>query len=159
MKVGLVGFGSSGKSTVFSALTGSEGAAGKGGLGAIRVPDARIDRLAGIWSPRKTTYAEIAFEDYGPGAFGTGTGAISASVLGSMRTLDVLAEVVDCFSGGLDGFATSASNFHSELLLSDLGIIEKRLERLSREQGKPGEKELLDISRRIALAQHPREGE
>lgn len=145
MKVGLVGFGASGKSTVFAALTGTASVAGKGGLGQIRVPDTRVDRLTEICRPRKTVYAEISFEDYPAGSFGTGTGAISAAALGEMRTLEVLVEVVDAFSGdGLAGVAGRVSEFHTELLLSDLAIVEKRLDRLSREKGKPGEAALLE---------------
>jgi len=148
LKVGLVGFGGSGKSTVFAALTGTESAIGKGGLGQIGVPDDRVDRLTEICSPRKTVYAEISFEDYPAGSFGTGSGAISAAALGEMRNLDVLVEVVDAFSGeGLAGVERRVVDFHAELLLSDLGIIEKRLDRLGREKGKPGEQELLERCR------------
>ena len=148
MKVGLVGFGVSGKSTVFSALTGAVPTAGKGALGAIGVPDERIDRLVAMWSPRKTTYAEIAFEDYSPGSFGAGEGAVTPAVLGQMRTLDVLAEVVDAFSGGgLSGVTKRVAGFHAELVLGDLAIVEKRLDRLTRERGKAGETELLERCR------------
>jgi GTP-binding protein YchF len=144
VKVGLVGFSSSGKSTVFQALSGSQGNPAKGGLGTIRVPDPRVDELANVWSPKKVTYAEIVFEDYPTGAFGSGTGAISSQALGDMRTLDVLAEVVDGFTGGLQAVPGLLAGFHGELLLSDLAIIEKRLDRLNREKGEPGEKETLE---------------
>ena len=144
MKVGLVGFSSSGKSTVYQALSGSQGNPAKGGLGTIRVPDPRVDELAQVWSPKKITYAEIVFEDYATGAFGSGSGAISSQALGDMRTLDVLAEVVDGFTGGLDPVPGLLAGFHGELLLSDLAIIEKRLDRLNREKGEVGEKETLE---------------
>ncbi len=61
MKIGLVGFASAGKSTVFSALTTVDPSSGRGGLGTIRVPDERVDALAALCRPRKTTYAEITF--------------------------------------------------------------------------------------------------
>jgi hypothetical protein len=148
VKVGLVGFGGSGKSTVFAALTGMLSPGGKGALGQIRVPDPRVDELARLCRPRKTTYAEITFEDYPPGSFGSGESSIAPAVLGQMRTLDVLAEVVDAFSGeGLPGAARRINDFHAELLLSDLAVIEKRIERLTRERGQPGEKELLERCR------------
>jgi len=149
LKVGLVGFSGAGKSTVFAALTGTPGTPGKGGLATTHVPDARIDRLVEMWSPKKTTYAEIVFEDYAAGAFGSGTGAISAQALGDMRNLDVLVEVVDGFScdGDADEVAVLASAFHVELLLSDLAIIEKRLDRLTREKGEAGEKDCLERCR------------
>jgi GTP-binding protein YchF len=149
LRVGLVGFSGAGKSTVFAALTGAPGNPGKGGLATIHVPDARVDRLVEIWSPKKVTYAEIVFEDYPAGAFGTGTGAISAQALGDMRNLDVLAEVVDAYSNDGDAaeVARLANAFHGELLLSDLAIIEKRLDRLTREKGEAGERECLELCR------------
>jgi ribosome-binding ATPase YchF (GTP1/OBG family) len=115
LKIGLVGFGASGKTSVFAALTGAETPGGKGALGTVHVPDERIDRLAQMWSPRKTTYAEIVFEDFAPGSFGAGT--ISAAVLGEMRTLDVLAEVVDGFSAGSAECLRAAESCHAELFI------------------------------------------
>ena len=60
MKAGLVGYARSGKTALFNALTGlHKGAAGKPqvNLGAIKVPDPRVDALSAIFKPRKTTYA------------------------------------------------------------------------------------------------------
>jgi GTP-binding protein YchF len=142
VKVGLVGFAASGKTTVFSALSGAESGGGKGALGTVNVPDARVSRLSEMWSPRKTTYAEITFEDFPPGSFAAHS--IAAAVLGEMRSLDVLVEVVDGFSEGTKAAAGKGESFHAELLLGDLGIIEKRLERLTREKGRAGEKDLLE---------------
>src|SRR5205814_9448612 len=73
MKIGISGFPRAGKTTVFNALTGLHasvggyGDPGKPNLGAIKVPDARVDRLSAIFTPRKTTYAEAVFVDF-PGA-------------------------------------------------------------------------------------------
>ncbi len=142
MKVGLVGFAAAGKSTVFAALSGVDPSAGKGGLGTIRVPDERVDRLSALCHPRKTTYAEIVFQDFAAGSFGPSS--ISASVLGQMRNLDVLAEVVGCFAGEDPSVLRSQSAaFHAELLLADQAVIEKRLDRLRREKGDPMETETL----------------
>jgi hypothetical protein len=66
MKVGLVGFAGSGKTTVFNTMTGLAVPTGYGGelrLGTVRVPDERIDALSRIFSPRKTTHAEITSSD------------------------------------------------------------------------------------------------
>ena len=70
MKVGLVGFPGSGKTTVYNALTGQRaetGYAGKGSgktnLGVVKVPDPRVDALAAIHKPRKITFAEVVFVD------------------------------------------------------------------------------------------------
>ena len=73
MKIGLVGFGGSGKTTVFNTMTGLDVPVGYGGevrLGTVRVPDERIDRLSQIFSPKKTTYAEMSFCDV-PGEHGS----------------------------------------------------------------------------------------
>ncbi|MFP6625782.1 MAG: DUF933 domain-containing protein [Deltaproteobacteria bacterium] len=144
MKVGLVGFGSSGKSSVFSALTGSPPQVGKGAIASTRVPDQRIDALADMWQPRKTTYAEIVFVDYTAGSFGRGSGALSPAILAEMRTLDVLAEVADAFSGGgEDGAIGDIASFRDELLLSDLAVVESRLGRLAKQKGDDREEALL----------------
>ena len=66
MKIGLVGFTGSGKTTVFNTMTGLEAPVGYGGewrLGTVRVPDERVDSLADTFSPKKTTHAEISFCD------------------------------------------------------------------------------------------------
>ena len=73
MKIGLVGYPGSGKTAVFGALTGMEVQTGygagsaKANLGVVKVPDARVDALAALYDPKKTTYAEITFSDLGGG--------------------------------------------------------------------------------------------
>ena len=79
MKIGLVGFGGSGKTTVFNTMTGLDVPVGFGGevrLGTVRVPDERIDTLSGIFTPKKTTYAEMSFCDV-PGEHGSDKKGIS----------------------------------------------------------------------------------
>ncbi|RMD84925.1 MAG: redox-regulated ATPase YchF [Candidatus Dadabacteria bacterium] len=148
MKIGLVGYGGAGKSTVFSALTGIDPSSGRGGLASIRVPDQRVDALAQLCRPRKTTYAEITFQDFPSGAFAPRGRSLGGAILGEMRTLDVLAEVCDAFSQPLESAVQTVADFRAELLLSDLAIVERRLERLARERGDPGEQRLLERVRR-----------
>jgi GTP-binding protein YchF len=153
MKIGLVGFPGSGKTTVFNALTGLSaetgyGAArGKTNLGVVKVPDARVDALAKIFNPKKTVYAEITFCDVAVAPSpGQGKG-LDDQVLRAMREVDALCHVVRGFAGS-DGEAPhplqEAHDFEAEMNLSDLILIETRLERLKKEKAKPGEKELME---------------
>ncbi|HNR36690.1 MAG TPA: 50S ribosome-binding GTPase, partial [Candidatus Hydrogenedentes bacterium] len=71
MKIGIIGLARSGKTTLFNALSGAHAAVGAFGsrdanVAVIKVPDARVDRLAALVKPKKTTYAEIQFIDIAP---------------------------------------------------------------------------------------------
>ena len=99
MKIGLVGFAGSGKTTVFNTLTGLDVPVGFGGelhLGTVKVPDERIDKLSKIFSPKKTTYAEIVFSDI-PGEHGAEKKGLSAKALQQIRDQDVLCLVLRGF--------------------------------------------------------------
>ncbi len=152
MKVGLVGFSGSGKTTVYNALTGQKAetgyasrGSGKTNLGVVKVPDARVEALSAIHSPKKITFAEIHFVDVAapPGAGGR---SLDTSALPAMREVDALVQVVRAFPSE-DGKAADplgeVQDLLTELTLGDLAPIEKRLERLKKEKGKPGEIELL----------------
>src|SRR3970282_274226 len=68
MKVSLVGLPQSGKTSLFTALTGTEPGREKGGmrLGTVKVPDARVDKLSGMYRPKKTTPAVIEIVEAHP---------------------------------------------------------------------------------------------
>ncbi|MDJ0766367.1 MAG: DUF933 domain-containing protein [Myxococcota bacterium] len=144
MKIGIVGFAGSGKTTLFNALTGQT--AGFGGqkvnLGAIKVPDDRVDRLSEIDTPQKTTYAEITFADV-PG--GRGDSSLDPQTLGRIREMDALAMVARGFAygGGDPNPIAELSAFESELLLADMQVIEKRIERLAKDHSDPRQLKLL----------------
>jgi GTP-binding protein YchF len=158
MKVGIAGFPRSGKTTIFNALTGQHADVGgftepgKVHLGTIKVPDARIDRLSDIFKPKKTTYAEIVFADFPAAAAGAadsgGGSALDTATLTQMRESDALVQVVRAFPDAVTGAAAHAlsdlANFKSELILNDLVLIERRLERLKKEKGKEYERALLE---------------
>ena len=152
MKLGLVGFAGSGKSTVFNALTGlaaetGAGAArGKTNLGVVKVPDARVDALSKIYQPRKTTYAEIAFSDVAATAAGAQTQGLDTQTLAAMREMDALCQVVRGFAaenGDAPRPLEDVQSLEVEMNLADLILIEKRLERLKKEKGKPNEEAAL----------------
>jgi ribosome-binding ATPase len=153
MKIGLVGFPGCGKTTVFNALTGlaaetGYGAArGKTNLGAVKVPDARVDALAKLFSPKKTTYAEITFCDVAvAGATSEGKG-LDEQILRAMREVDALCHVVRGFadaSGKAPGPLAESKDFEVEMNLSDLILIETRLDRIKKDKAKTAEKDLLE---------------
>lgn len=146
MKIGIVGFAGSGKTTLFNALTGQDmpvGFGGKVNLGTIKVPDERVDRLAEIDNPKKTTYAEIMFADV-PG--GRGTSSLDPQTLGKIREMDALVQVVRGFDDGSGepNPVEEITSFEAELILSDMGIVEKRVEKLKKDRSDPRLLEILE---------------
>jgi GTP-binding protein YchF len=151
VKIGLVGFPGSGKTTVFNALTGlSAGtgfaaARGKTNLGTVKVPDERVVALANLFHPKKTTFAEITFSDVA--GSGAATKGLDDQTLAAMREMDALCQVVRGFAdaaGAPPSPLAEARNLEDEMNLADLIIVEKRLERLQREKSKSAEVPLME---------------
>lgn len=145
MKIGLVGFAGSGKTTVFNTMTGLAVPLGYGGevrLGAVRVPDERIDALSKIFSPKKTTYAEMSFCDI-PGEHGAERKGLSAKALQPIREQDALCLVLRDFANpALEGEANPLRDleaFHLECVFADLEAVERRLHRGLKEHTSPRE--------------------
>jgi len=153
MKIGLVGFPSSGKTTVFNALTGlsaetgASAARGKTNLGVVKVPDPRIDGLTQLFKPQKSTYAEIVFSDVAAGLAGGGAQGLDRSVLNAMREVDALCQVVRSFEDpalpASPNPMREISDLEMEMVLADLELVEKRLERIKKEKANPREEALL----------------
>jgi GTP-binding protein YchF len=147
MKIGIVGFPSSGKTTLFNALTGQNAPTGFGSsrvnLGSIKIPDRRVDRLAELANPRKLTYAEATFADV-PG--GRGKENLDPQTIGRIREMDALVQVLRGFDDGTGMVNPLAelTSFEAELVLSDMQIIEKRLEKLRKDHSNPGFTKLLE---------------
>ena len=138
LKIGIVGLSQVGKTTLFSILTHAHGAALTSGkpearVGVVRVPDARLDRLSEMYQPKKTVYASVEYVDTPGGVIDLArTGAQAAS----LREVGALAHVVRAFGGDLDDSVNpqhDIENVELELILSDLAIVEKRLERLEKD--------------------------
>jgi ribosome-binding ATPase len=168
MKVGLVGFAGSGKTTLFNTLTGLEaevggyGAKEKANVGVIKVPDTRVEKLAGLFNPKKKTFAEISFVDVaGPP---TETGAreeagLDAKLVQHMRDVDALVHVVRGFDNPMLLQEADALRdlraFDDELVLTDLVQVENRIQRLKKEKGKEREAELMEQLKGALEAERP----
>jgi len=140
MKIGLVGFAGSGKTTVFNTMTGMDVPVGFGGelrLGVVRVPDERIDKLSAVFSPKKTTFAEMSFCDI-PGEHGADKKGLSPRGLQQIRDQEALCLVLrDFLNPAIEGDPDPAGDleaFHLECVFADLDIVERRLERAKKER-------------------------
>jgi ribosome-binding ATPase len=145
MKIALVGFAGSGKTTVFNTMTGLDVPVGFGGevkLGSVRVPDPRIDELSRIFSPRKTTYAEMTFVDI-PGEHGAEKKGLSRRGLQQIRDQEALCLVLRDFDNpALEGEPDPLADleaFHTEAILADLEVVERRIERARKERSNTAE--------------------
>ena len=160
MKVGVVGFARCGKTTVFNALTGAHAAVGAFGsrdanVAVLKVPDARVDKLAEIFQPKKKTYAEFQFVDIAPNESASGANkALDDAALTLLKNVDALVHVVRAFQNEevLHPLASidperDCRALEEELQIGDLVIIEKRLERLEKENRKDAEYEILKTCR------------
>lgn len=167
MKVGLVGFARCGKTTIFNALTGLSADVGgfdtkpEAAIAVVKVPDQRVDALAEIVKPDQKKYAEVSFLDFPPSA--ERKAALDTRSLAQMRELEALAQVVRAFA---DPLATTPADplrdlhgFHAELILADMGVIERRLERLRKERGREREQALLEKCYRVLEEEKPLRGE
>ncbi|MDF1541527.1 MAG: DUF933 domain-containing protein [Anaerosomatales bacterium] len=150
MKIGLVGFAGSGKTTVFNTMTGLDVPVGYGGevrLGTVRVPDERIDRLSAMFTPKKTTYAEMTFCDV-PGEHGAERKGLSSRALSTIREQEALALVLRDFGNpAIEGDADplrDLSAFTDECILADLGIVEGLLARARKENLPAADRERLE---------------
>ncbi len=139
MKTGIIGLSAVGKSTLFHLLTG-QSAAPPGGrpearIGIARVPDARVDTLAGLFQPKKKTLATVEYVDVPGVAKGEGAALVD---LPALRGVDALLHVVRAFASDVvphpDGSVDplrDAKMLELELILADLSAVDRRLERLA----------------------------
>src|SRR6266545_3693867 len=138
MKAGIIGLRSVGKSTLFQLLTGpaalAPGGRPEARLGVARVPDPRVEALAAIYDPRKKTWATVEYADVPGVKKGEGSALVD---LPALRNVDALVHVVRAFEsdtvphpdGSVDPLR-DAKMLELELILADLGAVDKRLERL-----------------------------
>jgi ribosome-binding ATPase len=142
LRAALIGFPATGKTTLFQLMTAvrETGRAGHGRgevqIGVSKVPDPRLDRLTAMFNPRKRVPATVEFADIVGGA----GGAQALVDVAAYRNADALVHVVRAFrdpavphvSGSVDP-ARDAQAMEDELILADLGVAERRLERIDRD--------------------------
>lgn len=111
-------------------------------LGVIKVPDERIDRLAQIFRPKKTTYTEMRFTDF-PAPQGADQLKANSVLLAQMRDVEAMALVLRDFDADAAPLR-ELDDLVAEMILADLAVVENRLARLKKEKGKETELLLLE---------------
>ena len=153
MQIGIVGLPNSTKTTIYNALTHSQEQTAATSSGKVEVhtamvevPDMRVDRLSEIFQPQKTTYARVQYNDVAGLRVGVGQdGALSGQLLNAVAKSDALLHVVRAFEdehiphpeGSVDAIRDLAA-LEFEFLISDLQIVERRLERLEHDLSRKG---------------------
>ncbi|ABS28662.1 redox-regulated ATPase YchF [Anaeromyxobacter sp. Fw109-5] len=158
LSIGIVGLPNVGKSTLFNALLGAAQAAAANypfctiepNVGVVPVPDRRLERLAALFKPKKTTPTTLEFVDIAGLVAGASKGeGLGNQFLGNIRQVDAIAHVLRCFedpdvvhvAGKVDPRGDK-DVVETELMLKDLDSVEKRRERAmknAKAPGKPGE--------------------
>ncbi len=140
MKVALVGLPASGKTTLFRAVAGAHGheERGAGQLAAVPIPDERLDEIARVEQPKKHTHATVTFVDVAAVGSETRRGPEIDKLHGLVGDADGFVLVVQAF-GEVDfrgrpvDPAQQLRELVAEMLLTDLAIVEGRIERISGE--------------------------
>jgi ribosome-binding ATPase len=143
VKVAIIGIPNSGKTTIFNALTRGKAEVAAysptlaPNIGVAKVPDARLSVLEGIFQPKKTVPAEVGYIDIAGSIKGFGKEGAGGELLNYLTTADALLQVVRAFEdeqvphpeGSIEPKRDIAS-LDLELAISDLAIMERRLEKL-----------------------------
>jgi ribosome-binding ATPase len=140
MKTGIIGLPQVGKTSLFRILTKAHLSASanprEAHIGVAKVPDDRLDRLAALYNPKKLTHTSVEYVDVGA----IGQEALKDNAYAAhLRNVDALAHVVRAFDDPAVPLVNEINplrdikNVEFDLMISDLGQIEKRLERLEKD--------------------------
>jgi|SRR5579872_507392 len=144
MKTAILGLPMVGKTSLFTILTGVHESTRIGSMearvGVAKVPDARVEALAELYKPPKVTHATVEYLDF-PAV--SKEALRDPSYLASLRTVDALAHVLRIFEsdtvphekGSVDPLR-DLEDIETELILSDLVVVEKRMERVDKDRKK-----------------------
>jgi hypothetical protein len=144
MKLGIIGLPQAGKRTVFAALTGARGtekedpSRADATVGTVTVHDERLDFLADLYQSKKKTYAKIEY--LLPSELrGIGSSKSDRGIWNQVRICDAFLHVVRNFKGPMGSPPSPEEDFwrlEEEMILNDLAVVEKRMERIELERRK-----------------------
>ncbi len=163
MRLGIIGLPQSGKTTIFNALTcGKQPITASAGrmevhTGVVDVPDARLDKLAEIFKPRKTIYAKVTYAEIAGLEGGTKT-EIAGALLNQLSQMDGFIHVVRCFGeeniphilGSIDP-ERDLHMMDEEFIINDQIKVERKLESLKEEKQKGAGREKTVIEKEAVI--------
>lgn len=171
MQIGIVGLPYAGKSTLFQAATKThldpnQLARAEAHQAIVKIPDGRLDACAALFNPPSTVHATIEFVDVvGLKKGESGSTQFTTNFLASVKNNDALVQVVRLFAdasvphpdGSIDP-ERDVATFETEFIISDLSILENRIDRIKKQAHKAGDeqakKELPLLEKCHALLEH-----
>jgi hypothetical protein len=144
MKIGIIGFPKSGKTTIYNALTVNSGDTDKyiqahheAHIGVVQVMDDRVTKLSDIYKPKKTIYAHLEYSDF-PALFAEHNEELNMNtMLSEIKTMEGFVLILRSFGDselnelyGAENPLSEIQRFEDEMLLLDMVIAEKRLEKI-----------------------------
>jgi GTP-binding protein YchF len=156
MKLGIIGLPQAGKSTIFDALCGARGdesqqQAGRSDnrIGTVRVADDRVAFLSDLYSPKKTTFAQMEYL-LPSDVSGASPDKVDSAFWNQVRPCDALIHVIRNFQGTTGISPTPEKDFlaiEEEMIINDLAVVEKKIERmeLDAKRGKKPDPEIREL--------------